>query len=123
MHHAVSVAGHRVTYAGLFQVVPPENVVQWQPAAGELQKIWVASEHGGPARPAPAAGATPYTGLEQGVGVLCADTDDPHGFADYEAAARLARARSGPFGLRGRALPARTGTPARGTGARPAPSW
>jgi pimeloyl-ACP methyl ester carboxylesterase len=98
MHHAVSVAGHRVTYAGLFQVVPPENVVQWQPAAGELQKIWVASEHGGPARPAPAAGATPYTGLEQGVGVLCADTDDPHGFADYEAAARLARARSGPFG-------------------------
>jgi len=100
MHHAVSVAGQRVTYAGLFQVVPPENVVQWQPTAAELQKIWVASEHAALARSAPAAGATaaPYTGLEQALGVLCADTGDPHGFADYEAAARLARARSGPFG-------------------------
>ena len=100
MHHAVNVNGQRVTYAGLFQVVPPGNVVQWQPTAAELQKIWLASEHGGPARSAPAAGAmaAPYTGLEQGLGVLCADTDDPHGFTDYEAAARLARARSGPFG-------------------------
>src|SRR5215475_5053976 len=41
----------------------------------------------------------PYTGLEQSFGVLCADTDDPHKAADYVAAARLARARSGPFGL------------------------
>jgi pimeloyl-ACP methyl ester carboxylesterase len=119
MHHAVTADGQRVTYAGLFQVVPPENVVQWQPAAAELQRIWVASEHSGPARPSLAAraappfggpsvaaaatpstaAAAPYTGLEQGFGVLCADTDDPPSFADYLTAARLARARSGPFGL------------------------
>jgi hypothetical protein len=114
-----------VTYAGLFQVVPPENVFQWQPAAAQLQQIWIASEHADPPRlsltakaapppggPPPggpsaagaatastAAGAMPYTGLEQAFGVLCADTDDPHRFVDYVAAARQARARSGPFGL------------------------
>ena len=112
MHHAVTADGVRVTYARLFQIVPPTNVVDWQPVAALLQKIWGASEHSSPARPtlatrsvrplggsSLAATATPYTGLEQIYGVLCADTHDPHGFADYVAAARLARARSGPFGL------------------------
>jgi pimeloyl-ACP methyl ester carboxylesterase len=112
--HAVTADGVRWTYAQLFAFVPPVNVVDWQPDGAILQKIWVATEHSSRARPrlatrpggpsvardaTPADHATPYTGLEQSYGVLCADTRDPHGFADYVAAARLARARSGAFGL------------------------
>ncbi len=117
MHHPVTVNGQQVTYPVLFQFVPPTDVVGWQPVATELQQIWAVSQHAsppnhhpvaaGPARPlggpfVPAAtrpsAAAPYSGLEQGYAVICADTHDPRGFASYVAAARFARARSGGFG-------------------------
>jgi hypothetical protein len=50
-------------------------------------------------RSAAAASGTVYTGLEQSYAVLCPDGADPHGVSDYPAAARLADARAGGFGL------------------------
>jgi pimeloyl-ACP methyl ester carboxylesterase len=106
MAHPVTVSGQKVTYAELFQIVPPENVVQWQPTAVQLQQLWDAATGRltteaarRPGVPTAAAASMPYAGLEQSFGVICADSDDPRGAAAYVAAARLAKARSGPFGL------------------------
>jgi pimeloyl-ACP methyl ester carboxylesterase len=81
----------------------------WQSGAALLQRLWVASATGeGPtaddaADRAPASGAaaaTPYSFLlEQTYAVYCADSADPRGTRDYAAAARLADARAGGFGL------------------------
>jgi pimeloyl-ACP methyl ester carboxylesterase len=102
------------TYADTVSDVPPRDVSDWQSAAVLLQQLWAASkgnhapvaagtadlstaEHGiaGPAATAPAV----YTGLEQTYAEVCADTADPRGTRAYEAAARLAAARAGGFGL------------------------
>jgi hypothetical protein len=81
----------------------------WQSGAMLLQRLWVASAAsegpaaGGAADHAPASGAaaadSPYTGLEQTYAVYCADSADPRSARDYAAAARLAGARAGGWGL------------------------
>jgi pimeloyl-ACP methyl ester carboxylesterase len=108
--HPVDVGGEAVGYADLFQIVPPGDVDEWQPAAAPLQELWTASttsQHGSAAStqgtvasPRAAAGATPaspYLGVEQSIAVLCADTGDPRNVHDYLAAARR-EARFGGFG-------------------------
>jgi hypothetical protein len=64
------------------------------------------SRHGGPrygahstANNGPAAPHARYAGPEQQFAEVCADTADPHGTRAYQAAARLAAARSDGFGL------------------------
>jgi pimeloyl-ACP methyl ester carboxylesterase len=89
--HPVTIAGQTFGYASVFAIVPPEDVSSWQPAAAQLQQLWLASS--GPAsRPAssgPAADAAgPYEGLEQSVAVVCSDSADPRNIGDYLAAAR-----------------------------------
>jgi pimeloyl-ACP methyl ester carboxylesterase len=102
------------TYADTLTDVPLGNVSQWQGGAGLLQQLWAASAAGRRLRAAgspanrtqattPGGGAaaskTAYTGLEQAVAAICADTADPRTPRDYAAAARLAAARAGGFGL------------------------
>jgi hypothetical protein len=90
--------------------VPLGIVSEWQDGAGLLQQLWGASAAVPPssapghrAKPALASGVsaakTAYTGLEQAVAVICADTADPRQPRDYAAAARLASVRAGGFGL------------------------
>lgn len=88
----------------------------WQDAAVRLQQLWVASAAGPVPVGDPVTGAddatapsaanhaatapdAAYSGLEQAVAQLCADTADPRGAHAYEAAARLGNARSGGIGL------------------------
>ena len=102
------------TYADTVSDVPPRDVSDWQSAAVLLQQLWAAStgnrapvaagtadqstaEHG----MAQHAAAVPavYAGPDQQYAEICADTAGPHGTRAYQAAARLAAARSGGFGL------------------------
>jgi pimeloyl-ACP methyl ester carboxylesterase len=101
--HPVTIAGQALGYAAPFAIVPPRDVSSWQPAAAQLQQLWLAAS--GPAAPSshsagtgPAAGAAgPYEGLEQTFAVLCSDTADPRNIGGYLAAAR-AGSRYGGFG-------------------------
>ena len=93
--------------------MPLGAVNRWQAGARVLQQLWVASSAGrrpaaaSPPAPAqaspPAAAATAppavYTGAEQTLAVLCADSPNPRDPAAYPVAARSAYTRSGPFGL------------------------
>jgi pimeloyl-ACP methyl ester carboxylesterase len=104
--HPVVVDGQSAGYSSVFQIVPPGDVADWQPAAAALQDLWVAS--GGSsasvaskptaARVSGAASAGGYVGLEQSLGVLCSDTGDPRTIADYVAAARAGARAFGGFG-------------------------
>jgi pimeloyl-ACP methyl ester carboxylesterase len=101
------------TYADVLTDVPLGTVSQWPDGAALLQQIWVASAAGqspdvggladgmrATALPGSAVASTAlYTGLEQSFAVSCADSADPHQPRDYAAAARLANARAGGFGL------------------------
>jgi pimeloyl-ACP methyl ester carboxylesterase len=101
--HPVTVGGQTLGYAAPFAIVPPRNVSSWQPAATQLQQLWLATS--GPAAPAPHSASTgpaadaagPYEGIEQTFAVLCSDTADPRNIRDYLAAAR-AGSRYGGFG-------------------------
>lgn len=103
--HPVTVAGQTLGYAAPFAIIPPRNVSSWQPAAAQLQQLWLAaSEPAAPAsRPAAtgpaaaAAAAGPYAGIEQTYATVCSDTADPRNISDYLAAAR-AGSRYGGFG-------------------------
>jgi pimeloyl-ACP methyl ester carboxylesterase len=110
MAHPVDVAGQVVGYADVFQIVPPGDIADWQPAAVQLQQLWTTSttsQHGSaissqgavesPRGSAATASGSPYLGLEQSIGVLCADTGDPRNAHDYLTAARR-EARFGGFG-------------------------
>jgi pimeloyl-ACP methyl ester carboxylesterase len=104
-----------VTYADLVNPVNLESVRQLRNTA-YLQQLWVASgsSPGAPASSAAmhpsgaAAAASPapsgasggvYTGIDQTYAALCADNADPRNVGFYAAAARLAWARAGGFGL------------------------
>jgi pimeloyl-ACP methyl ester carboxylesterase len=93
------------TYAGLLINIPLGDVDQWQASAVLLQQLWAAATT---SPPAAAASASPppasapqgvYTGAEQTDAVGCTDESDPRQVTDYAAAARLARARAGGYGL------------------------
>jgi pimeloyl-ACP methyl ester carboxylesterase len=101
------------TYADAINNVPlggADFVSTWPSAAGLLQRLWDASG----AAPAPAARGTAalstaghpatapdaaYAGQEQIFAEQCADVADPRDTRAWEAAARLAKARSGGIGL------------------------
>jgi pimeloyl-ACP methyl ester carboxylesterase len=92
------------TYADVVTSVPLGTVAEWQAAASVLQRLWVASAD--PNRDAveasPVAAATSpaasYSGVEQSLAVLCADSPNPRDPRVYPSLARLSSARSGPFG-------------------------
>ena len=94
------------TYVDVLGLVDLGDVSAWQQGAVQLQQLWAASA-AATAPAAPRAAATPatpaatpvYTGLEQALAVQCADDADPRNLSAYPAAAMLASARSGGFGV------------------------
>jgi pimeloyl-ACP methyl ester carboxylesterase len=104
-----------ITYADLLTSIPLGNPDQWQGAAVLLQQLWAGATSpsgtaASPAAPAPAptdaASTAPadasggvYTGADQAYAVSCSDESDPRSVSDYAAAARLAGARAGGYGL------------------------
>jgi pimeloyl-ACP methyl ester carboxylesterase len=107
--HPVSVGTppQAFTYADLFIDFPLGDVDQWQSRAVLLQKLWDDATSSSPtgdaadlATPAPAgASGGIYTGLDQTYAVSCTDESDSRSVSDYAAAARLAGARAGGYGL------------------------
>jgi pimeloyl-ACP methyl ester carboxylesterase len=85
-----------VTYADAIASVDLGKVAQWQGDASQLQQTWVASTG---AHPAPSATPSPtpsgpppgtssyYSGQEQNLAILCADSPNPRDPAAYAAAA------------------------------------
>ena len=104
------------TYAGAFAVPDLGDVSARPQAAVQLQRLWKASAAVGGSRPAAVASSRPaavassrpaatpgtapvYTGSEQALAVRCSDGPDPRNPGAYAAAAKLANARSGGWGL------------------------
>jgi pimeloyl-ACP methyl ester carboxylesterase len=117
LEHPVTIGTppQTVTYAETINDLPPSQVSDWPRFAVLLQRLWAASavnQAPAAASPAPprtgahspaangtAAPDTPYIGPEQQFAEYCADTAGPHSTRAYAAAARLADARSGGFGV------------------------
>jgi pimeloyl-ACP methyl ester carboxylesterase len=84
-----------VTYAVAIAFVDLSVVGEWQTTAGLLQQMWTASTgtHAVPSRGAraasPATAQSYYTGEEQNLAILCADSPNPRDPAAYAAAAEL----------------------------------
>jgi TAP-like protein len=113
--HAVSIGSppQTFTYADTINDVPLGFLAfarEWPAAAELLQQLWAASSatgapaaDGGAVRGTGKHPATPldaaYAGPEQIYAQQCADVADAHGPRTWEAAARLASARSGGIGL------------------------
>jgi hypothetical protein len=98
------------TYAVAVSSVPLGQVAQWKSGARLLQQLWVGSTADGAstapdpvvrtqAVPPLGSAAAPYSGVEQQLAVLCSDGPNPRDPRVYPSLARLASARSGPFGL------------------------
>ncbi|MCO6004456.1 alpha/beta hydrolase [Actinoallomurus purpureus] len=89
--------------------IPLGSVSMWPEAAELLQQMWekssgrttsstaVERQPGSGESAAPSSEA--YTGREQYLATVCSDSPNPRDPRAYEAAARLASARSGPSGL------------------------
>jgi hypothetical protein len=89
-----------VTYADAITTVNLGKVAQWQGDATQLQQTWIASTGAHPA-PSPTSSPTPsatpsgppsgtssyYSGQEQNLAILCADSPNPRNPAAYAAAA------------------------------------
>ena len=95
---------HTFTYADAFEVVDLTTVSAWQQGAVQLQRLWKASATAAaapaPSRSTATSNSTPvYTGTEQTLAVGCADGPDPRNVSAYPAAAKLANARSGGWGV------------------------
>jgi pimeloyl-ACP methyl ester carboxylesterase len=93
------------TYAKTIAALTPAlyTVSEWQQAAAELQQLWTASAKNTPV-PAAApddtgASTNVYAGLEQQYAVTCSDSPNPRSPSAYAAAAKVAYARSGGWGL------------------------
>jgi pimeloyl-ACP methyl ester carboxylesterase len=110
LRHPVMVGNppQPITYADVFIGFPLGDVDQWQSVSVLLQRLWVdatspsgssgaARSRSWPALSAPSGGF--YTGPDQQYAVSCTDEADPRRVSDYAAAARLARARAGGYGL------------------------
>jgi pimeloyl-ACP methyl ester carboxylesterase len=104
LRHPVTIGNppQAFTYADTLTSIPLGAESQWQQGAALLQQLWAASAAGSAASKhgsaATWAGAV-YTGQEQLYAVTCPDESNPHGVSDYVAAARLAEARAGGYGL------------------------
>ncbi|GAA4621093.1 alpha/beta hydrolase [Actinoallomurus vinaceus] len=86
--------------------IPLGSVAAWPEAAGLLQQMWekssgastssaAAKRRAGTGTPSPDV----YAGREQFLATVCSDSPNPRDPRAYEAAARLAYARSGPSAL------------------------
>ncbi|HEY3958027.1 MAG TPA: alpha/beta fold hydrolase, partial [Streptosporangiaceae bacterium] len=97
--HPVNLAGPQGTYTYADVVTAASNlgrVDQWQSNAVLLQQVWTAATGGTPEAaaapsptpsPAPSPGPGYYTGQEQQLAIVCADSPNPRDLTAYAAAA------------------------------------
>jgi pimeloyl-ACP methyl ester carboxylesterase len=86
------------TYADVITLFPEFDFSAWPADATVLQQLWLASAPGHHPKPG-VSPVPPLPRLEQIFAVACADSPNPRDPRAYQAAARLAFARSGGFGL------------------------
>jgi pimeloyl-ACP methyl ester carboxylesterase len=96
------------TYADVVNALPLGRVAEWQSGASMLQQLWDASISPSAGSYLSAAAISPgsalasvsavYTGRDQTLAEVCADSPEPRDLGAYAAAAKLAYARSGPLG-------------------------
>jgi pimeloyl-ACP methyl ester carboxylesterase len=97
--HPINLGGQQgtFTYADVVFSVNVGSVGQWQSNAVLLQQLWTVA-HGGKASPSPApgpgsgpapSGPSYYSGTEQQLAIMCADSPNPRDFAAYNAAAAV----------------------------------
>jgi pimeloyl-ACP methyl ester carboxylesterase len=100
LRHPVTIGkpAHTWTYADVITVFPEYQISAWPDDAAGLQQLWLASTPGRHSPPGTSP-EPPLPALEQIAGVACADSPNPRDPQAYEAAAKLAFARSGGFGL------------------------
>jgi pimeloyl-ACP methyl ester carboxylesterase len=95
--HPVNLGGTlgTYTYADMIASVDLGSVGQWQATAGLLQQLWTAATTGAqpasspPSAQPPPSGPSYYSGQEQNLAILCADSPNPGDPAAYAAAATL----------------------------------
>jgi pimeloyl-ACP methyl ester carboxylesterase len=95
--HPVTLGKHQTfTYADTVVSVDLDSVARWQSDAALLQRLWVAATSGelspplstpSPAPAPPASGSSYYSGVEQQLAIMCADSPNPRDPAAYAAAA------------------------------------
>lgn len=92
--HPIRLGGQQgtYTYADLIQNQSGRlgTVSQWQSSAKLLQQLWTAAHGGKPETsptPAPAPGPGYYSGVEQQLAIMCADSPNPRNPAAFAAAA------------------------------------
>jgi pimeloyl-ACP methyl ester carboxylesterase len=89
---------HTWTYADVITLFPEYQISGWPDDAAALQQLWLASAPGHRSTPG-SSPEPPLPRLEEIYGVACADSPNPRDPQAYPAAAKLAYARSGGFGL------------------------
>jgi pimeloyl-ACP methyl ester carboxylesterase len=96
--HPINLGGQlgTYTYADMVASVDLGTLAQWQSTAVLLQQLWTAAHGGtvspppGPSGPPPpASGPSYYSGVEQQLAIICADSPNPRNPAAYDAAAQL----------------------------------
>jgi hypothetical protein len=95
--HPVNLGGQQwtYTYADVVSAVSLGTVAQWRANAILLQQLWTAASGGkpalspapGPSPSGPASGPGYYSGQEQQLAIMCADSPNPSGLPAYAAAA------------------------------------
>jgi pimeloyl-ACP methyl ester carboxylesterase len=97
--HPVNLGGQQgtFTYADVVASVNLGSVAGWQSSATLLQQLWTVA-HGGKPAPSPSSGPSSgpapsgppyYTGTEQQLAIMCADSPNPTSPAAYAAAAAV----------------------------------
>jgi pimeloyl-ACP methyl ester carboxylesterase len=86
------------TYTDVITLFPEYEFSAWPTDAAVLQQLWLASAPGHHSPPG-VSPVPPLPALEQIYAVVCADSPNPRHPQAYDAAAQLAYARAGGFGL------------------------
>jgi pimeloyl-ACP methyl ester carboxylesterase len=97
--HPINLGTQRgsFTYADVIYTVNVGSVGQWQSDAAQLEELWTVAHGGKPSpSPAPGPGSGPgpsgpsyYSGVEQQLAIMCADSPNPRDPAAYAAAAAM----------------------------------
>jgi len=94
--HPIRLGVRTYTYADTITSVDLGSVAQWQSDAALLQQLWTAAAGGKPRPPVPGPAPAPppadpgyYSGVEQQLAIMCADSPNPRHPAAYAAAAAL----------------------------------
>jgi pimeloyl-ACP methyl ester carboxylesterase len=107
--HPISLGGQQgtYTYADVVSSVSLGEVAQWQSDATLLQQLWTAASGKPSSASKPSAassGPSYYSGVEQQLAIMCADSPNPRDPAAYASAAAQSHRDTSPIGTRSGAV-------------------